>query len=890
MLKASGMMANNRVQVQTSAAPTGLATFLAREPRAALRSAVGYCLTPLWGWLRAPSSRDFSSLYLLIALLVGVSNARADDSLSRYFEGLRSRQLYTVAEGEALRRLNDPRTDPELLADLTAELSRTLLQHAGQSAGDEQAELLKQAEQVVADFLAANPTHSRIALVRLQQARIPAAWGGTLAWRADVFQQDAELRREAITALNSGIEQLREAEDMLDREAEGEQIGIRERGELKQEASRALARALIQLGNLTPAGSHQTAAWGEAEERLFRLEERTHDADRQYEYRLSRMSIARMRGERNKVESLAQVLQRPDVPLGIQQSAVSELLRADLELGDVAGADTRMREAERLWSGAVSSELLAMKFEVTLSLYQLATKRGETGAAEPHRQQLEQLLNELTGPWGERSRILWEHSSQLERYGPELAEKVDAARAAYAAGDWQQAADGFGEAIALAESRQQLDYAVEAAFTQGTILIEHEQWIAAAVAYGRVDEVHSESTRAADADLMRAWCLGRAYQAQPTEVNRLAYGLALEQHRTRFPDSQTVAESAWMQGVLEESRLQWTIALRLYRLIPEEHPRAEAAHLRIAHLHGRIIDRIRELGHDASEWEDDALDELGEIISQWPPAPALLSPPQSDLMVQTARLAMAHRERGYDIADELLMRVVESIESAKRDAERLRNELDPAWETIGQSAMQLRIVSLAGQGRADEAQRLLDSLSSDGSPVALLRVLTGLSEMGAGMNIAQIRDLGRLQLQTALRLEGEREQLSENEQRELDVCLAQALSATGNLEGAVEAWQALVAADPRNALWLEQLAMTHQSRQTREAWTAAKQTWRQIEALHPEGSEAWLSARWHIADCCVRLDEDDEARRLIGVTRVLYPELGGETLRERFEALEEMLD
>lgn len=258
---------------------------------------------------------------------------------------------------------------------------------------------------------------------------------------------------------------------------------------------------------------------------------------------------------------------------------------------------------------------------------------------------------------------------------------------------------------------------------------------------------------------MHAWCLGRMYQSQPTEANRLAYVAALESHRARFPDTASAAEAAWMQGVLEESRLQWTVALRLYRLIPDDHPRGASAQLRIAHLHGQIIDRIRELGHDASEWEDAALDELGKIIARWPPSPAMLSPPQAEMIVQTARLALAHRERGYEVADELLVRVFESMELAQRDAVRSQEPVDAAWESIGQTALQLRIVSLAGQGRADEAQQLLDAISSDGSPVALLRVLLGLSDMGAGMNIAQVRDLGRLQLQTARRLEEDRAQL-----------------------------------------------------------------------------------------------------------------------------------
>ena len=63
-----------------------------------------------------------------------------------------------------------------------------------------------------------------------------------------------------------------------------------------------------------------------------------------------------------------------------------------------------------------------------------------------------------------------------------------------------------------------VEYAVEAAFTQGSILVEHEQWLPAAAAYQQVLGVPFASPRAADAGLMHAWCLGRMYQSQPTET------------------------------------------------------------------------------------------------------------------------------------------------------------------------------------------------------------------------------------------------------------------------------------------------------------------------------------------------------------------------------------
>ena len=58
---------------------------------------------------------------------------------------------------------------------------------------------------------------------------------------------------------------------------------------------------------------------------------------------------------------------------------------------------------------------------------------------------------------------------------------------------------------------------------------------------------------------------------------------------------------------------------------------------------------------------------------------------------------------------------------------------------------------------------------------------------------------------------------------------------------------------------------------------------------HPKGSRDWLIARYELAACAVAMGEFDEARKLIGLTRVVYPELGGPDLKARYDALEQSL-
>jgi hypothetical protein len=66
----------------------------------------------------------------------------------------------------------------------------------------------------------------------------------------------------------------------------------------------------------------------------------------------------------------------------------------------------------------------------------------------------------------------------------------------------------------------------------------------------------------------------------------------------------------------------------------------------------------------------------------------------------------------------------------------------------------------------------------------------------------------------------------------------------------------------------------------------AKTYWRRLESLEKTGSVPWLEARYQVAAVTLQLGQSDECRKLIQVTRLLYPELGNEDLRRRFAELE----
>src|SRR5690606_31146935 len=79
---------------------------------------------------------------LLLSAAVAAAQPPTDEAtaIGRYFEGLRQRGLFDLAEGEALRRL-DEKPAPAAHARLVAELARTFTEHAKYVTGREQADL-----------------------------------------------------------------------------------------------------------------------------------------------------------------------------------------------------------------------------------------------------------------------------------------------------------------------------------------------------------------------------------------------------------------------------------------------------------------------------------------------------------------------------------------------------------------------------------------------------------------------------------------------------------------------------------------------------------------------------------------------------------------------------
>lgn len=812
-------------------------------------------------------------------------------STQRYFYELRQRRLFGLAEDACRQMLADDGLSRAQRLELTIELSRSLAEHAKFTIGEEQSDLWQSAVQVVDDQLQRGNRYPQRLRLQVQKALVLGGRGEFLRWQVELSPYDPSLRHSARDALRTAIVECKGLQQPL--AAQILNLGQRPpvAGELRREDVRRLQSnvrfrlglALLDYADLFDnASAERVSAIIDAEALFRRLAGGLPDQLLTQRSQLMLMKCRRLRGQLGGLADRLQKMLSASLA-ELHNEIVVERVRVLLAEGQLADAVQVTLDEQRIAS-KLSGELHFLRMLALLESWNLALRQDKTELAEQLMSQVrtaaERVQTQEGGYWAVRCARLLEYSQDVRKYGTSLAHLVRRAQAEYLAGEITDAIATYASVVADARKSNRPLIAASMALTRASILLDTGQFAAAEQALREMFTQFPTDINAPRAHLLWAYTLGRLYDADRTEQRRIDYANALQEHHTQYAASDTRFEAMWMLARLEERRLQYTKALTLYLRVPHDHARAADAQTHAARCYEHILRRLRELGRPVGAWRNEARKQLSamthEILTQ-----KELGLLQMELLVRLARIQLDNQP-DFPAADHLLQRVLSGLSQTESSATTSEASYR-SW--LKKLATQLRILSLAGQDRNQEARQLVKQIAGD-SATEVLQVLNGLSKLGDTSGPTVRGELGELQLQTALSLDRRRGELSAADRQHLDQCLAQSYLATRQPRKAMEVYAKLVKRSPRDPELLATAAEVMMDIGSTESVRRAKQHWRSLESLYPAGDPRWLNARYHVARCCFLLKEDAECSRLINLTRLLYPGGGGSILRARFAELE----
>ncbi len=832
-------------------------------------------------WLR----RQLCRWVVAIVVLNPAGTLSAADDIPRYFAQLRQRGLFVVAEHYALSRLDDPKLDASRRTDMVVDLSRTFAEHAWYASPQQRDELWQKALQVVQDELARMPP--RPELLRAQEAFVAAARVRGLRWEVTIAPEDGPLRESfqesAETAVRLLGQQSTELESSLrqGRRAAAQIQPIEQRqllSAIQAELGGMLRdRAALEAGQTTQRASDLIDAAVAFRQGLAGGIDPRNTA----RCRLGLADCSRLQGDFKQAREMCAAIVASDLSTSPDLIDAVDACRVRCWLDErrpLEGAEYLLgvRQSRHVLSG----ELWFVQLEALLALRDVAAERQDSALSANLQAEAELALTRVAeqagGSWTRFCQLLWERDHTQRTYGADLDKLIRTARAEYLGGRPKSAAATYAAAIAAAA--QQGELRQELSYTRGSILLETEDFAAAAAEFQQLAAEVPLHRRTASSNLLAAYALGRLYDQDRTQARRVTYTEALELHLQRFAEDVTAEDARFMLAQLQEQRLQHSKALPLYLAIPAEHARYPLATLSAVRCYETLLRRLESLQRDSAPFHSDAVAELTRRLQLFAENPAIWTEVHGGIALAVARLHLTGNPANYAAATTFL----DQYAAARKQV------VEPqatAWRGFDDESLSLRLVALAGTGRSVAARELLSSPATS-RPASLLAIILGLERVAQGPATAQFVDLTELLVAAVTRLEPQRDQLSATEQTQFDLARTRAYLITGRTAEGLAAVTAITERFRRDIPRLRELAEVLGTSKEPVVRAAALKLWRHIESLEKAGTADWFTARIAVIETLHKMGDDKAAAKLLGVTLVLYPDPADPAVQQRFAELQ----
>lgn len=820
-----------------------------------------------------------------------------DSATATHLAGLRFRGLYRLAEAEIEHRLTWTRLAPEVETDLVLELAETMLAHARALSETERQPLWDRVREVVGTRLGGEAHSARKELLELQLVLIDREIALASLRHQSVAPWDRGNQEQGMEAASRGLQRLREMTGRFDQPARPAP-----RPKLGQPSASLRVRLRVLQGELelwqaefAVEPTDRAAMLLTARKTLQPLVELRTETIQAERSRLLLIRAARIGGDCRDARKMIEVVRRKTSDPLLEELLAREEIEcclADADLGEA-------RRLAMLWSSRNSAntdvpggpetdwETRLLLGRVLVTAWR-AEREARSQLADRDFRNAQEVLSEgqdsAPGEWRELFELLLATIREEQSLGPELASLALQIQQATSRGDGEVAERLLARGVQLAQRRGMTDRAVDWGIQRGSLALARKDWLSAADDLLSLSREFPSSARVAEAHLLGAYALGRAWRENPESESQNQYRTALEQFLERFPQNSQRPEADWMLAELCRWEGREAEALDHYDRIPPGHPRSPRA---VESLSRLIVQRVRQ----GQKWEAAKWVPLRErLLERLPTGDDSWGNPDRSMALAIAEVELKGDQPNWPLVDRLLDRVSEVEEPdlgnmahspPVEDADRVTFLQDRSLEVLT-----LRIQSLAGQGRWKEVEPLL-SEAMERDVKSLLPVLEAMTSPAVREEGEQGPLQGRwgLLLRVARDIEAHRSGLSRDESGRLDWVLARIHASNDQPKEARDCYERVFKDSPGNRRAASEYAGF--------LLTSSEAVWQQrgiqilkgIEQRFRNGTEEWLDARLELVAALKKINQVDEACRQLTKTTLLYPRLGTDEQKVRIRSL-----
>ncbi|PHS18350.1 MAG: hypothetical protein COA78_02465 [Blastopirellula sp.] len=814
-------------------------------------------------------------------------STQASDDL-RMVDGLRSRQLYRLAEAYAAKRVVEAGLTDKERAEIAAAWIRTYAIHALNSPPAERALLWKAADSLPVKFAKFSPRNPRLILVRLQSTL------GLLA-RGELARQEAEVQaaggasiEEARTYLRTCLGQLLDHKNqvaILQRamvqgpNANSDKLSLIELTAITHNIEYQQARAYMNQGLCYPPQSpDRTNSLLQALALLKPLTQHREDSPSMWPSRLAQIRCQRLLARFDESSERINALLKLEPPVDVQLAARAQQVRLLLDQQKLYES-AKITEFERMIDGQTSADLDYALFETYVALWKDAETKNKADDLKLWQAKAAVVAKQLDSLHG----AYW--SRRAEMTLTDRAVSGDSANVDLLI----KTAAGFYRQDRLADALKTYDKAYQAALkadatsdqlfqigsTAAAVALNQDDYAGAAGRFRELALKYRTHKDAARIHLTAAHAL--TYSIRRQDLSKLAlYQEILEENLTHWPGSSVANQANFWLGKLYASQKLWSKATKLLMQVRSDYPKYHEViqltrqtalqQLALASSRNGLVEQ--DAARLINFFEQLILKNPGATDGVWSPTTRTAAETAAELWIHYGKNGYANAEAVIGVA--------------------LKENSNPPQDWLNR-LQSLLVIAQAGQGQSEKAQQTLSALSG-GSPQKLMQLLDALAEITSSSPEKTKPNMANLQAMVIRQITPLQAQLSPEEQLKLKLTQVHVLNLQGERATAVSTMKKLAAANLKNQTIQIEFAELLSSGTTKEDVTQALAQWRYMANKTPPKSAAWYQAKYEIARSHFRLGNKEEASKVIRYMQTLHPNLGGPARKSQFETLLKLID